>query len=360
MSVIKIAFFSNIFPNYRKEIFSILSSDKSYNLDLFYGIDFASNIPQINNVGYPNVIKNIYFFNHLIWQKNVLYKILFKNYNILIFTGESSCISTWFGSLLGKLLRKKIIFWGHGEYGNEFGLKKYYRRIFNLIPNKHLVYSHYSKKLLSSYFKSDNIYVIYNSIEYLNSLNFRPTDNIIKSYNKKKFSLLYVGRLNKNKNLMLLIKLMIILNNDDFELNIIGDGPEYIKLNLLKIKYNLNIKFLKSIHDHNSLSKIFYNSDLTISPGNIGLLAILSLQYGNPICTHNVIEKQMPEFEALINNYNGFTFDYNNFFDLKNKLLDFLKNKNFDNSVCFKVIDDYYNPIVQKNIFLNCIKSFSI
>jgi glycosyltransferase involved in cell wall biosynthesis len=360
MSVIKIAFFSNIFPNYRKEIFSLISSDKSYTIDFFYGIDFASHIPQINNIGYPDVIKNIYFFNHLIWQKNVLYKILYKNYNILIFTGESTCLSTWFGSLLGKILRKKIIFWGHGEYGNEIGLKKYYRRLFNLLPNKHLVYSHYSKKLLSYYFKSENIYVIYNSIEYLNSLNFRSTNKIIKSYNKKKFNLLFVGRLNKNKNLMVLIKLMIILNYDDFELNIIGDGPEYVKLNLLKNKYNLNIKLYKSIHDPNSLSKIFFNSDLTISPGNIGLLAILSLQYGTPICTHNIFEKQMPEFEALINNYNGFSFEYDNFFDLKSKLLEFLKNKNFDNTVCYKVIDDFYNPIVQKNIFFNCIKSLSL
>jgi glycosyltransferase involved in cell wall biosynthesis len=159
---------------------------------------------------------------------------------------------------------------------------------------------------------------------------------------------------------MLLIKLMIILNNDDFELNIIGDGSEYKKLNFLKHKYNLNIKFLKSIHDNNSLSKIFYTSDLTKSPGNIGLLAILSLQYGTPICTHNVIEKQMPEFEALFNNYNGFTFEYDNFFDLKNKILEYFKNKNFDNTICYKVIDDFYNPIVQKNIFLNCVKSFSV
>jgi glycosyltransferase involved in cell wall biosynthesis len=153
---------------------------------------------------------------------------------------------------------------------------------------------------------------------------------------------------------------MIILNYDDFELNIIGDGPEYVKLNLLKNKYNLNIKLYKSIHDPNSLSKIFFNSDLTISPGNIGLLAILSLQYGTPICTHNIFEKQMPEFEALINNYNGFSFEYDNFFDLKSKLLEFLKNKNFDNTVCYKVIDDFYNPIVQKNIFFNCIKSLSL
>ena len=49
-------------------------------------------------------------------------------------------------------------------------------------------------------------------------------------------------------------------------------------------------------------------SDLTVSPGNIGLTAIHSLSYGTPVCSHSNFNNQMPESEAIINFEKWFFF----------------------------------------------------
>ena len=69
-----------------------------------------------------------------------------------------------------------------------------------------------------------------------------------------------------------------------------------------------NCIFYGATYDEKELSKLIYMSDLTVSPGNIGLTAIHSLSYGTPVCSHSNFNNQMPESEAIINFENGFFF----------------------------------------------------
>ena len=49
-------------------------------------------------------------------------------------------ISTWLAAILFRLKGVKVIFWGHGSYGNEKYLKKYIRLNFLRLTNFNLVY----------------------------------------------------------------------------------------------------------------------------------------------------------------------------------------------------------------------------
>ena len=121
-----------------------------------------------------------------------------------------------------------------------------------------------------------------------------------------------------------------------------------------------NFNFFGSVYDESLLSDLIYNSDLCVSPGNIGLTAIHSLSYGTPVASHNNFNNQMPEVEAIIDGENGFLFDENNSDDLANKIDNwFLNNPNLDKDVIRKIIIDKYNPKYQMRIFNDTIIKLS-
>ena len=163
---------------------------------------------------------------------------------------------------------------------------------------------------------------------------------------------MFVGRLNKNKKISLAIKAIKIINSEKERLNflIIGDGPELDVINKEIINHE-NIKRTQSIYDEFVLSKYLYFSDLLISPGNVGLNAIHSLTYGTPVCTHNDIAYQMPEFQAL-NENNAIFFKKDDVNSLVNSLDNWLNhNENFtDKNLVRRTIIERYNPKNQKHI----------
>jgi glycosyltransferase involved in cell wall biosynthesis len=353
----KLILINNLFPHYRKEIWENLRLN--FNIEFAYGYNNSKILQSSNNIDIR--LKNIYFKKILFWQSGVLRIVLNNNYDIYIFNGESNILSTWIATIILRILRKKVIFWGHGFYGNENIFKFIFRLIFYKLPNAHLLYSEYSKTILSKYYNTNKLFVIYNSINYTQSLKLRNSISRNSNLNKK-YKLLFIGRLEKSKKINLLIYALAKLNLDNYLLTIIGDGPEEKSLKNLVLELSLqhNVIFKNAIYNEFSLSKYFFNSHLLVSPGNVGLNVIHSFQYGVPVCTHNNIKNQMPEYESITEYKNGILFKENNIDDLAFKIDIFLKyyyNYTFTSNYCFKIIDKYYNPLFQNLIFSNCIKN---
>lgn len=353
--MIKILLINNIYPHYRKDIWDELNKSQDFEIDFIYG---KSNNGVYDLNGCNRLLTNYHFRNVLFWQSGVLSIILKNNYNIFIFNGESNCLSTWIAAILIRIKNKKLIFWGHGMYGNEFLIKKIFRNIFNSLPHSHLLYSNYSKSLLSKYLDKNRIFVIKNSINYYQSLKYR---NIKIERQYQKYNLLFIGRLVKNKRIHLLINALQKLESKKYILHIIGSGPELNKIKSHSIKLNVydQIIFHGSCYDESLLSNLILNCDLLISPGNVGLNVIHCLEYGIPVCTHNNIKNQMPEFEAIIPFKNGILFNENDYCDLAFKInlwfseyYDIVNYKFY----CYDIIDKYYNPLYQSNIFKKAIE----
>jgi hypothetical protein len=92
---------------------------------------------------------------------------------------------------------------------------------------------------------------------------------------------------------------------------------------------------------------------VVVSPGEIGLTAIHALTYGIPIVTHDKFGKQGPEFEVIKPDITGDFFKFGDFESLTNITLKWLfeKDKDLNKKDCHAIIDNYYNPYVQKKIF---------
>jgi len=363
--------FSNIFPKYRKSIWDKLLEEKTHQFSFFFSfiaknsVEVEDPFPYLEKYGarFYN-IRNIYFSNHLIWQKGVITR-TFDNVSAVIFLGEMTIMSTWIAAIIFRLRGVKVIFWGHGIYGNESTFKLLLRSLFLRLASHNLVYEKRGKKIMLEHgFKLDKISVVYNSINYEQQLNlFQKLEKEKKhSIFKNNYPvLLFIGRLTKQKKIEQLIEAVKILNEKlNFNLLIIGEGEEKLSLEELAqdlIKENKCIFYGKS-YDEDELSRLIYNSDLTVSPGNVGLTAIHSLSYGTPVCSHSNFSNQMPEVESIIEGENGFLFKENHVQSIVNGIISWFENKkSIDKKKIREVVDKYYNPTYQKDVILRSIRA---
>lgn len=274
--------------------------------------------------------------------------------------------STWVASLICKLRKKPVLFWGHGYYGNERYLRKFIRLLFYRIPDYHLVYGNRSRNLLIDLgFKPDNLVTVYNSLDY----NFHKRQYESKDHselerlcfnlfpNREKYpTVLFIGRLTKEKKLSLLLKAMKIQKEKGNEINclIVGGGPE--RENIEKLATDLDIKeriyFYGPCYDEWLNSKFIMLSQCCVSPGNVGLTAIHSLSLGTPVITHENFNNQGPEVESIIPNRTGFFFKENDISSLSDCIENIVVNrlKLSMEADCIKVIEDYWNPKNQSEI----------
>lgn len=351
----------NIGAHYRAPIYRLM--DKELNCDFYIGDKVSSLIKKMNYkelLGFKKELNNYFLIGNTYWQKGAI-RTIFSNYKNYIITGEPNCLSTWLILLLARMTSKKTFLWTHGWYGRETRMKKFVKTIFFGLANHVLLYGEYARDLMiKEGFKPNKLHCIYNSLDYDIQLEVRKslkeTDIFSKKFGNDYPVLCYVGRIQKVKRLDMLIESMVILKNKykkSLNLVIVGKESEDTDINeLIKInKLSDNVWFYGPSYDENELGMIFYNSNLCVSPGNVGLTAIHSLTYGCPTITHNSFENQGPEFESITPGITGDFFEEKSIDDLALKINTWLElHPNNDDTIrneCYKVIDDKYNPHYQ-------------
>ena len=271
-------------------------------------------------------------------------------------------ISTWIATIILKLRGIKVIYWGHGLYGSEKRLKKFFRLLFLSLADHNLVYEKNSEKnLLNNGFDKVKTSVVYNSINFYKQRDL--FNKLIDNKPKKIFNndypvLLFIGRLTKSKKINQLIDLTLQLNkSSNFNLLIVGEGKEKKRLETQARELIIQEKclFYGKCYDEDILSKLIYMSDLTVSPGNVGLTAIHSLSYGTPVCSHSNLINQMPEAEAIKEGDNGFLFKEDDIQDMIFKIQAWFSTNKRDKKDIRKIIDEVYNPDYQIKVILNSL-----
>ena len=356
------------FPIYRKSIWDKLLDNNDNEFTFCFSKESFKDVKShvLNKNNYENrfhKIKNLKFFNWIFWQTGVL-SILNKRVDAVIFLGEMSILSTWITTILLRIKNVRVIFWGHGIYGKDKGFKRYLRIAFLKLANHNLVYEKFAKELMiKNGFKESNVSIVYNSINYYEQLSLFK--GLLKTEDQKIFknkapTLLFIGRLTKVKKIDQLIKAVFILNKkSDYNLLIIGDGEmkDELKTQAKELILSKNCIFYGECYEEKELSKLIYNADLTVSPGNIGLTAVHSLSFGTPVCSHSNYDNQMPEVESIISGVNGFLFLENNVESMVDGISRwFERNKPVDKAKIRDVIDKKYNPEYQEEVILKAIK----
>ena len=364
----KICIIYNSAQLYREGIWEELSNSDTFDFDIFCDYTKKYGVKQIDKkkiIGfnkkdghlkiYP-IIKNLYAKNILIWQKKSLRLMMSKKYSIYIILGDAYCLSNWVLLVLSKLLNKKTIVWTHGLYGKERLIIKYIRLSMIKLSSAALIYNQYSTNIISKYINQKKLFVVNNSLNHIS--NTKELNKLISNESNEKsdiFTLCFSGRLTKRKKLYLAIKAVHILKKEGIivKLYIVGGGSE--KQNLISLAKNLGVDkavIFKGELYGSETNKIIFNSDLSISPGHVGLFAIHSMSFGTPVLTHNNFKRQSPEFEAIIPKMTGDFFLENNVHDLVKKIK-FWYNKSdkiLNRENCLRRVDKFYTPNYQKKI----------
>lgn len=371
--------FTNIASLYRSNLWGKLSHSKNFKFHFYFGkikssgikeIDFASGNLKSKSDQFHSVRNYLLLNKYLFWQSGVISTCIQKKMFSAIFLGNFFVLSTWIAVLICKLRGIKTVFWGHGMYGNETGLKRIVRLAFNKLPDNHLLYERRAKKLMvESGFNPEKLHVVFNSLDYEKMLGFRDNykvnklDLAIFFTNPELPYIIFTGRLTKVKKLLLLLEALnqLIMDGKNINLLMIGEGPEKEILLEYAIKQGITdyIHFYGPCYSEEKLSLLISQAEICVSPGNVGLTAVHSLSYGTPVCTHNNVHNQMPEMEAIEEGSTGIFFEENNEEALARAIEEWIflnpRSRASIRDDCYKIIDSYYNPNYQLKVFENLL-----
>ena len=349
----------NYGPHYRDAIYSKI--DKELNYHLYFGDKVPGDIKKTDVSTYKNYqkdLKNI-FAGNLYWQRGAIRNV-FRPYENFIMTGELSIVSTWIVMILARMLNKKVYIWSHGWYERDGKVKSFFRNLFFGLSHKVLLYGDGAKKIMMNHgFSEEKLIGIYNSLNYDTQKKVRDkltyTDVFTKKFANNYPTLSYIGRIQKWKRLDLLIDAIAHLKSEGILLNlvIIGEDTDNTGFSQYISENNLsnNVWLYGASFDEEEIGTLLFNSNICVSPGNVGLTAIHSLMYGTPVITHGDFGFQGPEVEAISDGVNGRFFKRDDSHDLALKIREWLiDHPSTDEALrksCYKIVDERYNPYYQ-------------
>lgn len=379
-----VAIVYHYFAHYRQPILQELNKSEKINFTFISGEESEIAIKKIDPSLAVKIegkvslnwlfVKNFWFRKKFLWQSG-LTKILCKNsYETVIFLGNPYFFSTWLAILICKLKKVKVYFWMHGFYKDKMTTVDYIKLyVFYKMADGLFLYGNraFNIMLHLNIKKAGEMCVVYNSLNYDQGIILRKKLDLknIHQFRESHFqnsdlpTICFIGRINKIKRIEFLIEVQKQYIKEHkkpmFNALIIGDGEELANLrNQVLNELPLDVetfKFTGSIYNEDEIANLIMYSDVCVTPGEIGLTAMHSMTYGTPVISHDNLNIQMPEVEAIYPGLTGDLYKYNDVNSLLQTMKRWLENYPVKTQRivhnCYDVIDQNYNPHIQKSIF---------
>jgi len=357
----KICCLFNYAPHYRAPIYELM--DKELGCDFYFGDTVGTPIKEMDVSklkGFKKTLKRktVSRWNYF-WLSGCL-KPIFKTYKYYIISGGSKYLSSWLLIIISKLSSKKVYSWGHGIKGDKSKFQTILDMIFYKLCDKTLLYGNFSKKnMISKGIQESKLEIIFNSLDYTSQILKRDKhlkSSIYYDYFKNDFPvIIYIGRIQKNKNLEILVDIATKFNSNGRKINLVFVGKDIgdnkLKENIKSSNIEKSTWFTGPCYDEDKISELLSNAKICVSPGPVGLTAIHAASYGLPILTNNDFKNQMPEFEIIKDGINGSFFELNDINSLSEKILFWLNANNItiekSKKESYHQIDKFYNPFYQ-------------
>jgi glycosyltransferase involved in cell wall biosynthesis len=350
----------------------VLSSKPSYYSKTFYPKKKIPSVEIVNNtmitrLSLPNETNNRFLRiqNAIILSIYILFKSIFKKYDVIISTTTPPILNGFFSALASKLSNTKFIYFCMDispEIGKQvtkdFENVLFYKFLLKLdnwaCQTASLVLVHSKDMFLSLQKrfvkKKYNLKIMRHFSPAINK-GYENKKNIMPFKLRSKLKLIYAGNIGRFQGLETIIKSMcLIRHRKDIELLIVGEGIEksFLKEKLKKLKVNIKILDYRS---SDSVKKIIKKSDIgimTIVP-NVYKFSCPSkiptyLEQGKPIIA--MVERNSQIAKEIIHDKYGFVVNSNNQNSLAKTLIRLADNKNIlkrRNLNVKKVYKKYYS-----------------
>lgn len=321
MPSLKVAVIYHFWPHYRQPVMCAMDKSDHIDYDFFGSGEPMDGIVHANTTAVARFVKAPYqSAGRMVWQFMAVKAAMDRDYDAFIFLANPNFISTWAAALIARVRGIPVLFWGHGWLKPEGFSKTLVRTAYFALSKRFLVYSERGKRMgVVSGFPADKITVIYNSLD------VERADLIIAQISRGELDtikpqsffveqdrplIICTARLTEKCQFNLLFDAAAILSARSMPINVllVGDGPAKSHLQEQATRLGLAVHFFGACYDEEMTGQLIYHSDVTVSPGKIGLTAIHSLMYGTPAITHDDLDEQMPEVEAIVDGETGAFF----------------------------------------------------
>lgn len=303
--------------------------------------------------------------------------VLDHSVDAVIILANPNMLATWKMALVARLKGKKVLFWAHGWLKREPLPKRLLRHVYFRLAHTVMVYGTRAREIgRASGFPEKRITVIYNSLDFDRSraafemLQHRALqDRALQDRAEEERASAVPSHLEQAPrpriictarliaacrfDLLLQAARLLMEAGRPVDILLVGDGPERASLETLAGQLGVSVNFYGACYDETVLADLIYGADLTVSPGKIGLTVIHSLSYGTPAITHDNLDEQMPEVEAIIPGVTGALFRQNDARALATCIDDWLSSGRDRATVrlaCRSVVEDVWNPATQRDL----------
>ncbi len=254
----------------------------------------------------------------LLWQTGLTALALDPGLDTIIYLGDWKWPSTWLSACIARLRGKRVLYWTHGWRGRDRGPLRLIRKSFYRLADGLLLYGNWARRIgIDEGFPTRDLYVVYTSIGAVPA-----EDEVVEAEDERRNPLRTAlfpespaetpvvccsSRLGALRRLDLLLDAVSLLGAAGHPVNVllIGDGPERGRLEAQARELGLGIAFVGACYDESRLAEYFSISNVTVSPGDIGLTAIHSMLHGIPVISHPNRARQGPEAEAILPDETG-------------------------------------------------------
>lgn len=363
---LRVAVIYHLWPHYRRAVMEAM--DRSARIDYtFYGSgEPYQGIKHADPAAVKRFVRAPFTFRGgKMWQPAAVTAATAGGYDAIIYLSDPNFASTWVGAALARLKRVPVLFWGHGWLRQETGAKKAFRAAFYKLADHLLVYAERAKVLgVASGAKAARITTVYNSLD------TAVGDRIVARIEAGELDdvrpqalfaeparplLICTARITDLCRFDLLIDAAARLTARGRPVNVllVGDGPARPSLEAQAQAAGIDVHFYGACYDEEVTGQLIYRSDITVSPGKIGLTAMHSLMYGTPAITHDDLDWQMPEVEAIEPGVSGALFRHGDAESLADAIagwLDAAHDRATVRAACRRVIHAKWNPQTQAEL----------
>jgi glycosyltransferase involved in cell wall biosynthesis len=355
-------------PIYRSEMLSAVAADERIELTVLtsaaadrYGLPSASAPGVKFQTGEFIWIRE----KKVGWQHGVVRAALDRNVDVLVVVGSMRYLCVWSAGIIGRILRKRVVFWTIGWMTERNLASATLAKVFYKLPDSLLVYGReatkYARKLRRN---PERVWWISNSrnlsedvmedeeVDTMTSIALRKE---LFASSEDAITLICVSRFIRTRGLEQLLDAAALLKSWGIETNVllVGDGELRSSLEAKGRELKLRCQFVGAIFEPKLVAPYLRAADVFVAPSMIGLGCMHALVNDLPVVTRHLGHGQSPEAEALIPEVTGFFCDPEDVRDVAHAIVRAAAGKGHiaSHRVGRSTIERFYSPAYQASCF---------
>jgi glycosyltransferase involved in cell wall biosynthesis len=245
--------------------------------------------------------------NFITFQPAALAAILGRQFDVVVLANDILGVDVWLGALLGRLVGKPVVLWGHGVSRPDTGLRRRLRKTLMTLARANVLYADPAREdWIARGLAARKLFVAHNArdTDEEEAAAARVTPDRLAAFRRERGLdarrvILFVGRLQTRKQPARLVEAMatIARSAPDALAVFIGDGPESnaVARRIEELGLAGHVRLEGPVHDEATLALYFACTALGVMPASAGLFIQHAFSYGVPIVLGDAKASHGPE-----------------------------------------------------------------